>query len=532
MKSLKKYQMGLLAFFVIISVPLFGQRSGVHFKGNGNVIRSSSILPEFSKLKVSGVDHVYILTKDNQPYTLVIETDENLVDKIEAVVVNHTLSFKYKNLKPTRLNFYVTVPDLSSINSSGAANVIAVDSLQGKMLKVNASGASNVKLNIDYDRLLLVASGAADIHLAGRLSKMNVVLSGAADVKAAQLTVDSVFAKASGASNMKVNATHFINKNISGVADIQLVNKPSKTVQIKTRVTAPKVMVYGNKPGRNNDTTRVEVGSLHVEVVDGDTTKVSVGDHTLVVDDHGNVKWKRSKRPRFNGHWGGVELGIGGYVNNQGDAVLDPKYAFMDLQYEKSTSINLNLFEQNIPFNKAKTIGMITGLGFTFNDYRFTQPTYLPGGSSTFEGYYIRNVEVAKSKLSIYYVNVPFILEFQTNNIRRSRRFHLGMGIVLNARFNSHTKIYFKERNKQYFLEDPLTHVVGTTYYTTPDGEKRNIVKSRGSFNLNPFLVNGTLRFGYGNISLFANVALTPMFQKQKGPELYQWSAGITLAPW
>jgi len=106
------------------------------------------------------------------------------------------------------------------------------------------------------------------------------------------------------------------------------------------------------------------------------------------------------------------------------------------------------------------------------------------------------------------------------------------MGIVLNARFNSHTKLYFQERNKQYFLEDPVTHEVSANYYTTPDREDRNIVKTRGSFHLNPFLVNGTLRFGFGNLNLFANVALTPMFQAQKGPELYQWSAGISLIPW
>lgn len=533
MKSFKKIQPVLLAFFLLMGIPSMGQRFHKNLKGNGNVIRSSKKLPAFDKLKVSGIDHVILLTKDNDPYTVVVETDANLMDRIEVDVVNGTLRFQYKDLDPTQMNFYVTVPGLSSLSSSGASSVTTVDDFRGKSLKINASGASSVKMNLHYDYLKLIASGAADTHLGGTAKRMDAVLSGASNVKAAKLTVDSVFAKASGASNMKIHATRFINKDISGAAHIQWVDEQSKTLQIKTRNHAPRVVVYGNRQETSdNDTTRVEVGSLHVEVVDGDTTKVNVGDHTLVVDDRGNVKWKRSKHPRFNGHWGGVELGIGGYVNNQGDAVLPAKYSFMDLQYEKSTSINVNLFEQNIPFNKSKTIGMITGLGFTFNDYRFAQPTYLPGGSSTFEGYYIQNVRVAKSKLSVYYVNVPFILEFQTGNSRPSRRFHLGMGIVLNARFNSHTKLYFQERNKQYFLEDPVTHEVSANYYTTPDREDRNIVKTRGSFNLNPFLVNGTLRFGFGNLNLFANVALTPMFQAQKGPELYQWSAGISLIPW
>jgi len=534
---MKKFQMlygCLFLAFLLMAAPAVGQRNFKRIKGNGHVIRSSQSLPEFTKIKASGIDRIYILTKGNDPYTLVIETDDNLVKEIQAKVVDNTLSFTHRNLNPTKLKFYVTVPTLAGITASGASEVRSVDTLQGKQLVLNTSGAADVNLMLNYKKVQLTSSGAADMLLSGKSKSLNVVASGAADVKAGKLEVDSVFAKASGASNIRINALKYLNKNISGVANIKLASLYLKTVSIKTNNNAANVVVIGDNGrfGRRNDTTRVVVGSLNLEVVDGDTTKVSVGGHTLTVDDHGNVKWKNRRSTKFNGHWGGVELGINGFVNHKGNADLGSQYDFLNLQYEKSINVNINLFEKNIALNKAKTIGLVSGIGFSFNNYRFANPTYLSTDQNMLSGFYMRNVSINKSKLSVYYLNVPLILEFQTNNPRRNHRFHFGMGVIVNARIRSHSKIYFNEANKQYFLENPATGELEPGYFTTPNRSNRNIVKSINSFNLNPFLVSVTLRAGYGNISLFANMGITPMFQKAQGPELYQWSAGISLVGW
>ena len=83
-----------------------------------------------------------------------------------------------------------------------------------------------------------------------------------------------------------------------------------------------------------------------------------------------------------------------------------------------------------------------------------------------------------------------------------------------------------------YALEDPATGELQPDLYRTPNRDERNIVKSISAFNIRPFRFDGTFRVGYGLISLFANVALTPMFQNNRGPQLYQWSMGLSLAGW
>ncbi len=524
----------LIAILLSTAGQAFSQRNSRYIKGNGRIVKSSETVPAFNQIRAGSTDNIIILTKGNTPYSVVIQTDENILNAIHVSVKNKVLAFSYADINPTKLKFYVTVPTLTAVHASGASVVKSADMLSGQMFKVVASGATNVNLMLNFQEVVAHASGAADLYLTGQTKKFTAVASGAADMKASRLVADSVFAKASGASDIRVNAQKFLSKDVSTAASVKLVNGTQKTIQVQKPGEHTRVVVYSNPVSAYNwnDTTRVNVGSIHVEVIDGDTTKVTLGSHTLIVDNNGNVKWKRTKPVKFNGHWAGVDLGINGYFTPGLDTDYGKAYDFLNQRYEKSINVNVNLFEQDIAFNKAKTIGLVTGVGFSFNNYRFSNPTYLSPDSNELSGFYMRNVSVRKSKLTLFYLTVPVIFEFQTNNPKRSRRFFVGVGMLINARLRSHTKIYFNEPNKQYYFENPADGTLLPGYYTTPNRTNRNIVKSVNSFNLQPFRFDATLRIGYGIISLYATYALNQMFLKGQGPALNQWSAGISISGW
>ncbi len=534
MKKITSFIGVLTALLVMTTAQGYSQMRHGRLKGNGQIIKTMQTLPAFNRIDAGAADNIIILTKGNPPYSVVTETDENLVDAIRVSVSNQTLHFSYANLNPTKLKFYITVPTLVSVKASGAAVVKGADTLTGQMFKVSGSGAANVNLTLQYAHVSVKASGAADIRLSGKTATLYADASGAADIKAGHLVSDSVYAKASGAADVRVNAQKYLSKDVSTAASVRLINSSGKTVQVKKPGQPAHVVVYSNPLSANNwnDTTRVNIGSIHVEVIDGDTTKVTLGRHTLIVDDNGDVKWKRTKPVKFNGHWGGVDLGINGYFTPAFNTDYGKAYGYLNQRYEKSINVNLNLFEQNIAFNKAKTIGLVTGVGFSFNDYRFSNPTYLSPDSNELSGFYMRGVNVRKSKLSLFYLTVPVLFEFQTNNDRRSHRFFVNFGVIVNARLRTHTKIYFNEANKQYYLEDPASGNLLPGYYTTPNRDNRNIVKSVNSFNLQPFRFDATVRLGYGTVSLYATYALNKMFLKGQGPDLNQWSAGISVSGW
>ncbi len=527
---MKKITWIVLVITAILWQPVFAQRNK---KGNGNIVKIEHQMPPFTGINAKAADNI-VITSHGTPYNVTIQTDENLQKVVKVKIKNNTLTFSYANIRPKKLKFYVSVPSLKVIKASGASDVKTADTLTIQKLKIEASGAADVKLHLQGEDIRVNASGASDVHLSGKTGTLYADCSGAADLKAGGLLADTVFAKASGASTIHVNPVKYLNKHVSGAAEIKLSSKHNKVVSIQSSENPEKVIIYNNEDtgGGQSDTTSVKIGSINLRVVDGDTTKVRLGNHELVVNEDGNVKWGRCTPPFFNGHWGGVELGINGYVTPNFDTDFGKAYDPLSLQYEKSLTVNVNLYEQNFALNRTQTFGFITGLGLSINNYRFSQPTYLAPDSINLSAFTMSNVNVRKSKLAAAYVTVPLLFEIQTNKFKHGKHFHFTVGAIVNARISSHTKIYFNEANKPYRLEDPVTGLPSFMYYVTPNRTDRNIIKSYNSFSLTPFRVDATARIGYGPINFFATYALTPMFQKNKGPELYQWSAGITLVGW
>jgi hypothetical protein len=508
--------------------------------GKGEIVKQERQVGHFDAIDIGGGQEVVLLQGDD--YSVVIETNANLLDQIDVVLKNTTLSFEYNKIKRyDELKFYITSPDFKVIKASGASEVMSPETLKGEDLEIIANGASEVKLKLDYNSVVTKATGASEVKLEGKATSHVIEASGASEVKAKEFVTESTVASASGASEVFVNTSSNLTYDISGASEVKYLNTPeSLTVRSNT---GEKNIVIINDTIRKaevytySDTTTVKVGGLNVEVIDSDTTRVTVGRHTIIVDEDGNVSYEKCKVKRFNGHWGGVELGINGYVTPDFNTDWGVENDYLNLQYEKSMAVNLNLYEQNIALNKAKNMGFVTGIGMAWVNYRFNSTTYLTPDNSQINGYYMvnqngQNLSVRKTKLTAMYITVPFMYEIQTKNTNRFKRFHFGVGVLGSARVRTHTKIYFNNANETYYLQDPGTGIVDEQSYNTPNASQRNIVKNYNSFHMQPFKFEGMVRIGFSVINLWANVGLNQLFVKDRGPELYTWSAGITIVGW
>ncbi len=514
----------------VITIPVTAQ-----IRGNGDLTKKMHSVDDFNALVVSGARDVILLQGDN--FTVEVETDANIQEYITLEVKNNTLYFGFSNNKIKKykeLKYYVTAPEYVNIKSSGASNVSSTGVLSGDNLKLNVSGASDVNLKVDYKNIITKISGASDVTLFGSTISSVVESSGASEFHGKDLQTTSSVVNASGASTCFVNAKANLTYEVSGASDVRYTTKP-ETVIIKKGHDAEKVILRTSTPVvthyYEDDTTKVNIGSIKVEVIDGDTTYITVGRHTLSVSDDGDVKWEKCKHKRFNGNWGGVDIGLNGYLTPDFNMSFDKADDYLALRMEKSINLNLNIYEQNIALNKAKNIGLITGIGLSWNNYKFSNPTYLTPDSSAIAGYYMDGVSVRKTKLAAMYITVPLFFEVQSKHERRVNQFHFAVGGLVSARVSTHTKVYFNEANKNYDLLDPNTgNIVATG--VTPTGGTRNIVKDFNSFHLAPFKFDASVRFGYGIITLYATYSLNTMFQKNRGPELYPFTAGISLVGW
>ena len=487
----------MLAFIVFASGTLSAQR----LTGNKNVVSQERNVGNFTGIEAGGAFVVYLTIKDQT--SVVVESDENLMDAIETKVQGGKLKISSSGIRnATKLNIYVSAPEINYLNLSGAAKLESNNMLQSQTMEIIASGASEIDVEVNADILTVDASGASDVDLKGNAGQSKITASGASNVKAKDLITESADINASGASNVTINASENVNTQTSGASDVKILGDPNIDNKGKGTTTTKTVVVE-----EDGNYTRVTAAGINIEVIDDDSTVVTVGNKSLVVDERGNVSYKKGKREKFNGHWAGLDIGVNGYVDKNFNIEMPAGYDFLDLNYEKSIDLSLNFFEQDFNLVNEK-FGIVTGMGIRWNNYRFDdRQLVLVSDSAQIYGYTDNTTNWKKSKVVNNYLTVPLLFEYQTNPNANTSSFHIAAGMILGWRFRTWTKMMEKD-------------------------DERNVTKDRETFHMNPFKYDVTARIGWGVLNLYGTYSLNTLFKSGEGPELYPFAIGLSLSGW
>jgi hypothetical protein len=210
------------------------------------------------------------------------------------------------------------------------------------------------------------------------------------------------------------------------------------------------------------------------------------------------------RKKKFRGHWAGFELGLNNYMNPDNQFTLSNDDRGFELNAGGSWMFALNFLEFNIPFGKHA--GLVTGVGTSWNNYKFRNNVNVYEDEN---GQMVALPETVKSynrnSLHSWNFNFPLILELQVPSGKGSSGVYLGFGVVGTAKVSSWGNI-------EYILD-------GVKY------EERR----KSDFLQNSFRYGLTARLGLKYLRLFANYDLVPLFQKDRGPELYPVSVGVSL---
>jgi len=521
-----KFTKTITLSLVILLMTIISTNSYSQEKGNGNVVKQTRGIKAFRGIEAGGAIDVTIEKGDS--FIVVIETDENLQDNVKTIVNDSILRITAKNIKKSKkLEAYVTLPELSYIKASGATDINGVSLFEPERMAILASGASDVSLNLKTDRLETTISGAADVTLNGSAGYNNIIISGAGSLNAKGLETKKADCHITGAGSANLNVTTELQGSVSNSGSYTNIGEPR--LMYISRSDNGETYSSRYYAGDYQDSVKVKVGRLEVNYYeDSDSVKVRIGNRELKVDDNGNVSFQRHKPSKFNGHWAGFEMGLNGYVNPDFNMSFPKTSEYLDLNMAKSVSVYVNFFEQNVALSKNQKWGLVTGFGTYWNNYRFSKDTRLNSDSSALIGYVDQGISIRKSKLTTWYLTVPLLLEFQTNNRMKKNSFHIAVGMIAGLRLTSHTKKYYDERNKDFnvTLYNPETDKYETVNTaTSPDYSK---TKDFDDFFLQPFKFDATVRIGWGFVNLFATYSVNEMFRKDKGPEVYPWAAGIT----
>jgi len=172
---------------------------------------------------------LYVRQGDDE--SLRIEADKDIFDKLQAEVRDSILyleSDKERNYKDWDVEVYLTVKSLKSIDVGGAVKLRTNGTITGEKLELNISGAADLDMRIDVDKLMADFSGAVNAELEGRARYVVMDMSGASRVDADDLITDAFYLDFSGFGKADVYAEKVLKVDMSGMGVVKYGGNPSK----------------------------------------------------------------------------------------------------------------------------------------------------------------------------------------------------------------------------------------------------------------------------------------------------------------
>lgn len=456
---------------------------------NAQETQSREVKP-FKRMEISGATTVIYLQSDT--LALKVVADEAEINNVYTNIVGEVLSIKAKGHFSHPYKIYVSGNSVNQLTMSGASKFTTENIMKGDSLSIDASGACSISMKVSVRNLEATVSGASSATFEGNTKILHSNVSGASTLKAYKLNSSITDIKASGASTAKVFASDKINANATGASTIKFKGDP-KDVSAEASSASSIAKVVGDdnskKSAANNDSTTFNFRKKQFVIINKDKESDTEVSEKVEDDFH---------------HWGGFSMGVNGWLSN-GSFSMPKGQEYMDLNYGKSLNFQLNPFEKNIHLYK-NYINLVTGLGFEWNQYEFGNRTRLNADSSyTYGTIDSSNVyRYKKNRFKSTFVNVPLLIEFNTNK-NAHKSFHLAFGVIGGYKLGSRTRQVLQL-----------------------NGDEIRIIRKDG-YNINPFRVNAHASIGYKKFTVFADYALTPLFERGKGPELYPFTVGVKL---
>ncbi|MDE3252277.1 MAG: DUF2807 domain-containing protein [Bacteroidota bacterium] len=180
----------------------------------------------FTGIEVSGAIDLYISQGEQAGVAISANSDEikqRIRTEVSSGILHIYLDGKGLNWKRWgnhKMKAYVTYHTLNRLEASGACNIRTTDPIRQEVLRIELSGASDFNGEVAIGKLTLSASGASDLKISGSADELLVDANGACNVKGYDLASRMCKINASGASNVRITVNQELNAVASGGSTI------------------------------------------------------------------------------------------------------------------------------------------------------------------------------------------------------------------------------------------------------------------------------------------------------------------------
>lgn len=448
----------------------------------------------FTGIKAGDELHITLIQADTS--LLKINAPENIQSQIKSEVKDGILTLSTEgNIKDDQdITITITVKSLNSLEIFGAASIKSENKLTCDNMALTSEGIGDIDLEITATEIKSKIGGTGNVTLRGSTQFLEAVISGTGNLKATDLEANKVIARVSGTGDAKINVSQSLNADVSGAGSVIYKGSPVDRAVNISGAGSVRESKIGTGEETASDTTKIKWGNKRYMIIDEEENKD---------DDASSANSKRGHKENFK-YWNGFDIGVNGFLDNKGTLNTPAGGEFLELNYAKSIQFGINAFQKNFHLFR-NYINIFTGLGINFNHYAFekniTLKTNMPYISATVDS----TIEYKKNTLNVTYLKVPLMLEINTSK-NPNQNFHIAAGIEVDYRIHAVTK-------QRYEVND-----------------KHISKKQRDAFNLEPFSYSFAARVGYNNITVYATYGFSRLFKKDKGPQVYPFAVGITMA--
>jgi len=194
--------------------------------GNGNVIKQSRDVTEFTGIKVSTGINV-LLTQGQKP-GVEVEADDNLQEWIRTEVKGSVLHiYSDKNIRMAKAKkAFVTCNVLDRIEISSAGDINSVNKFTADKLAIEMSSAGDLRFEVEANEISISISSAGNAYLKGKANVLKADLSSAGDLNAFDLEARSGDVSVSSAGSARVFITEEASFYSSSAGNINYKGEP------------------------------------------------------------------------------------------------------------------------------------------------------------------------------------------------------------------------------------------------------------------------------------------------------------------
>ncbi len=194
--------------------------------GNKNVVKKERTAGSFTGVSTSSAIDVLLSQGDNNSIT--VEADENLHEYIITEVKDGTLHvYTDANIRDAEMKrIHVTMKEIDRVSSSSAGDVIGITPIKTNNLKLSASSAGNIRLEVYAQNIDVNGSSAGDITLTGEADMLDAGLSSAGDLNAYNLKIREADVTTSSSGNADVYVTEKLIARASSAGDVNYKGEP------------------------------------------------------------------------------------------------------------------------------------------------------------------------------------------------------------------------------------------------------------------------------------------------------------------